>query len=206
MPADPFKEIREQPYPLYIAPEAYSFDLNEDMVNMIREEFNAGLVCGKLTEAIGKKTGDDAAKAGEELFTEMGEKWMSKTIQLGEEYSDRTIEVVLETVDRNGEQFMIFPHVPQRFIEIAYLSTQEFMKVPFVLNNMTDLSYRIPQCAVFNKIKDDNGEEFANRMTCKNYCLTALNTITKHLDMDVLIDQPASTATDGHCQFSMKKL
>ena len=44
MTEDPFKEMREQPYPLYIAPEAYSFDLNEDMVNMIREEFNAGLV------------------------------------------------------------------------------------------------------------------------------------------------------------------
>ncbi len=206
MTEDPFKELREQPYDLYVAPAPYSFDLNQDMVDMLRAEFDSGIVYGKLAEAIEGKAGDDARQAGEAFFTEMGEEWMSKTIQLGEEYSDRTIEVVFETVDRNGEQFMIFPHVPQRFIEIAYLSTQEFMKVPFVLNNMTDLSYRIPQCALFNKIKEGSGEEIANLMTCKSHCLAALDTIKKHMDMDVLIDQKASTATDGHCQFAMKKL
>ncbi len=206
MTEDPFKEIREQPYDLFIAPAPYSFDLNQDMVDMLREEFNADVVYGKLAEAVGDKSGDEASKAAEELFTETGEKWMRKTIQLGEEYSDRTIEVVFETVDRNGEQFMIFPHVPQRFIEIGYLSTQEFMKEPFVLNNMTDLCYRIPQCALFNKIKENSGEEFADQMTCKNHCLTALNTIKKHMDLDVLIEQQATTAADGHCRFLMKKL
>lgn len=206
MTEDPFKEIREQPYPLYIAPAPYSFDLNEDMVNMIREEFNADAVYGMLAEALGDKSGDDMQKAAEELFTETGEKWMRKTIQLGEEYSDRTIEVVFETVDRNGEQFMIFPHVPQRFIEIGYLSTQEFMKVPFVLNNMTDLCYRIPQCALFNKIKESSGEEFADLMTCKSHCMSALNTIKDHMDLDVLIEQQATTAADGHCRFLLKKL
>ena len=206
MPADPFKELREQPYDLYIAPEPYSFDLNEDMVSMIREEFNADAVSAMLVEAVGDKTGKDAKKAAEKLFTETGEKWMRKTIQLGEEYSDRTIEVVLETVDRNGEQFMVFPHVPQRFIEIGYLSTQDFMKVPTTLNNMTDLAYQIPQCALFNKVKEKCGDELANQMTCSNHCLAALDTIKKHLDMDVLIDQQASTATDGHCKFALKKL
>ena len=202
MTVDPFKEMREQPYDLFKAPQPYSFDLNEDMVKMIREEFNADVVYGKLADALGGTAGDEAEKQ----FTELGKQWMSKTIQLGEEYLDRTIEVVMEAVDRNGEQFMIFPHVPQRFIEIAYLSTQEFMKVPMVLNNMTDLAYRIPQCALFRKIKENSGEEAANLMTCKNYCLAALDTVQNHVSLDVLIDQQASTATDGYCQFSMKKL
>ena len=206
MTEDPFKEIREQPYPLYIAPEPYSFDLNADMIAMVQEEFNAVAVCAQLTEAIGDKTGDDAVKAAEEFFTEHGKKWMSKTIQLGEEYSDRTIEVVFETVDRKGEQFMIFPHVHQRFIEIAYLGTQDFMKLPMILNNMTDLAYRVPQCALFNKIKEDLGEECANQMICKSYCLTALDTVRNHIDIDLLIDQTASTATDTYCQFAMKKI
>jgi len=206
MTEDPFKEIREQPYPLFIAPLPYSFDLNEDMVKMIREEFNADIVCGKLTETIEGKSGDELQTAAEELFAEIGAQWMNKTIQLGEEYSDRTIEVVMETVDRTGEQFLIFPHVPQRFVEIAYLSTQDFMKTPIVLNNITDFAYKVPQCALFNKIKENCGEETANLMTCKNYCLSALDAIKQHLDLDVLIDQQASTATDGHCQFLMKKL
>lgn len=206
MTVDPFKELREQPYDLFIAPQPYSFDLNEDMIKMVKEEFNADIVAGKLAEAIEGKSGDEAEKAASDMFSELGKAWMSKTIQLGEEYSDRTIEVILETVDRNGEQFLVFPHVPQRFVEIAYLSTQDFMKTPIVLNNVTDFAYKIPQCAIFNKIKENSGEEIANLMTCKNHCLSALEAIRDHLDLDVLISQQASTATDGLCQFSMKKL
>ena len=206
MTEDPFKELREQPYDLYVAPRPYSFDLNQDMVDMIREEFNADIVSGKLAEAIDGKSGDDATAAAEEMFAELGTQWMSKTIQLGEEYSDRTIEVVMETVDRNGEQFLLFPHVPQRFIEIAYLSTQDFMKTPMVLNNVNALAYKIPQCALFAKIKENSGDDVANLMTCKRYCMAALDTIKTHMDMDMLIEQQASTATDEYCQFCMKKI
>lgn len=203
---DPFKELKEASYPVFIAPKPYSFDMNQDIIDMIREEFNAEAVASKLAEAIKGKPKGEIEKAGGDLFRELGEKWMQKTIQLGEEYSDRTIEVVLESVDRQGNQFMVFPHVLQRFVEIACLGTQEFLKVPITLNNLEVLSYRIPQCALFGQIKEKSGEEVANLMTCKNCCLTALETLRKHVEVDLLIDQLASTATDGFCEFSMKKL
>ncbi len=206
MVQDPFKELKEAPYPLFVAAKPYSFDLNTDMLQLIRDEFNAEAVASKLAEAIKGKPKGEIEKVGSDLFTELGEKWMQKTIQLGEEYSDRTIEMILETVDRQGNQFLIFPHVPQRFVEIAYLSTQEFLKTPITLNNIEELEYRIPQCALFSNIKEKCGDEVANLMTCKNYCLTALDTIRKQVDMDLLIDQSASTAKDGFCEFSMRKL
>ena len=203
---DPFKELKEAPYPLFIAPKPYSFDLNMDMINLIREEFSPEIVAGKLAEAIKGKAGDDIEKAASALFEELGAAWMRKTMQLGEEYSDRTIEMVKESVDRQGNQFMIWPHVPQRFVEIANLATQEFLKVPITLNNQWDLSYRIPQCALFNKIKENSGEEVANKMTCKSYCLTSLRTLFNDLDIDTVIDTEAETAKDGYCEFLMHKL
>lgn len=201
-----FKKLKEAPYPLYIAPKPYSFDLNEDMIKMLRGEFNADVVSDKLAKAIKGKAKGEIEKAGGDFFTDLGEKWMKRTIQLGEEYSDRTIEMVLESVDHQGNQYMIFPHVMQRFVEIAYLSTQEFLKVPITLNNKDALQYRIPRCALFGKIKEKCGEEVANLMTCKNCCLTALATAQKHTEIDMLIEQLASTAKDGFCEFSMKKL
>ena len=201
---DPFEELRKQPYDLFVAPKPYSFDLNEDMVGMIRAEFDPEIVAGKLAEAIKGK--DDVAAAGAALFKELGEAWMQKTIQLGEEYSDRTIEVVMESVDRQGNQFMVWPHVPQRFIEIAYLATQKFLKVAITLNNAEALEYRIPQCALFGAIKEKCGDDVANLMTCKDYCLTALETVRRHQEMEVLVDMPKDTAADGFCEFSMRKL
>ena len=206
MAEDVFKKMKEAPYPVFIAPKPYSFDLNMDMVQLIRDEFNADVVSSKLAEAIKGKPKGEVEKIANALFEELGESWMRKTMQLGEEYSDRTIEVVKESVDRQGNQFMLWPHVPQRFVEIAYLSTQDFLKMPITLNNLEELEYRIPRCALFGKIKEKCGDEVANLMTCKNYCLSALETLRKDQELDAVIDMAAATAKDGYCQFSMRKI
>jgi len=206
MAKDYLEDLKESSYSLFVAPRPYSFDLNEDMIKLIREEFNADVVASKLAEAIKGKAKGDVEKVASALFEELGASWMRKTMQLGEEYSDRTIEMVKESVDRQGNQFMFWPHIPQRFVEIAYLGTQEFLKVPITLNNLEVLEYRIPQCALFNKIKEKSGDEVANLMTCKNYCLTALETLHRDLDLEAVIDMAKSTAKDGYCEFSMRKI
>ena len=206
MAEDYFKKLKEAPYSLFVAPSPYSFDLNADMVQLIRDEFNADVVAGKLAEAIKGKAKGEVEKTASALFEELGESWMRRTMQLGEEYSDRTIEMVKESVDRQGNQFMLWPHVPQRFVEIAYLSTQEFLKMPVTLNNLEVLEYRIPQCALFNKIKEKCGDDVANLMTCKSYCLKALETLHRDLELDAIIDMAKSTAQDGYCEFFMKKI
>lgn len=203
---DPFAELKKTPYDVFVAPRPYSFDLNEDMVNMIRSEFGAEVVADKLSAAIKGKTKADVAAVASALFKELGGAWMQKTIQLSDEYSDRTIEVVLESVDRQGNQFLAWPHVPQRFVEIAYLSTQAFLKVPITLNNLEVLEYRIPQCALFGAIKEKCGDDVANLMTCKEYCLTALETVRRHQELEAIVDMPKATAADGYCEFSMRKL
>ena len=203
---DPFAELKKTSYDLFVAPRPYSFDLNQDMVDMLRSEFNADVVSSRLAEAIKGKKKADIAAAASAFFKEVGNAWMQKTIQLGDEYSDRTIEVVMESVDRQGSQFMVWPHVPQRFIEIAYLSTQAFLKVPITLNSLEALEYRIPQCALFGAIKEKCGDEVANMMTCKDYCLSALDTVCKHVEMEIITSMPKNTAADGYCEFLMKKL
>ena len=206
MTQDYFKDLKEAPYPLFVAPRQYSFDLNEDMIKLLRDEFNAENVASKLAEAVSGKAVSEAEQIGKEIFEDYGQNWMRRTMQLGEEYSDRTIEMVKESIDGTGSQFMIFPHVPQRFIEIAYLSTQRFLKLPITLNNAREFAYRVPQCLLFNAIKEKCGDEVANLMTCKSACLKALGTLGKDTELDVIIDMTAATAKDGYCAFSMKKL
>ena len=203
---DYFAELKKQPYPLFVAPKPYSFDLNEDMVQMIHKDFTADKVVDALVIAIKGKSKAEARKAGEGFFKDMGEKWMRRTIQIGDEYSDRTIEMILESVDRQGKQFLIFPHVLQRYVEIAYLATQDFLKVPVTLNNAVELAYRIPKCVLYKNIAEKVGEDFAKQMTCKEYCLSALAVAQKQINVDALIDQPATTAKEGFCEFTMRKL
>jgi len=206
MVEDPFKAVKEAPYPLFEAPAPYSFDLNEDMIKLIREEFNAEGIAAKLAEAISGKPKNEVEKIGKDIFEEYGQNWMKRTMQLGEEYSDRTIEVVKESIDRQGNQFLIFPHVLQRFVEIAYLSNQQFLKVPITLNNSMALAYRIPKCTVFNAVKEKCGDEVAKLMICKNGCLKALETVAKDLELYTVNEMIASTAKEGYCEFLTRKL
>lgn len=206
MAEDYLKKLKEAPYPLFVAPRPYSFDINEDMIQLIRDEFSAEAVAAKLAEAISGKAKKEVAKIAKDIFEEYGQNWMRRTIQLGEEYSDRTIEMVMESVDGSGNQFLLFPHLLQRFVEIAYLSTQEFLKLPVTLNYEYELAYRVPQCLLFSKIKEKCDDEVAKMMTCQHACLKALETLNKDLEMDTVLDMTATTAKDGYCEFSMKKL
>ncbi len=206
MAQDYFAELKKQPYPVFTAPKPYSFDLNEDMLQIIRKEFGAEGIAAKFAEAIKGKPAAEIEQIGKQIFEDYGQKWMRRTMQLGNEYQDRTIEVVLESVDKKGNQFLVFPHVPQRFVEIAYLATQQTLKIPITLNNQYELAYRIPKCYLYSQIQQKAGAEAAKLMTCKNGCLKALETIGKDLELDIVNTMTASNAKEGYCEFSMKKV
>ena len=203
---DVFEDLRKAPYPMFVPSRPYSFDLNETMIDMLRKEFGTQGVVASFAKAVGGKSLREVEKIGKEFFEDYGQRWIKRTVQLSDEYPDRTIEMVLETVDRSGKQFMIWPHLPQRYIEVAYLSTQQFLKLPIITNSAAELSYRVPQCLLFNTIKEKCGAEVANLMTCKAACLKALDSIDKSMELDTIISMNAATAKDGFCEFSMKKL
>ena len=102
-------------------------------------------------------------------------------------------------IDHTGELF--FPIVPQRFIEIAYLSTQEFLKLRVIENWIERLIYQVPNCYMYRQLQEKCGEDIAKLMPCKNACLTGLETLFKDFDLDVTIGMDSETAKDGYCQF-----
>jgi len=202
--ADTLTEARNSPYPLIVSPSSYSFDLNEEMIALLRQECDPQKVVAKFADAVAGKKATEIDDIAKEVFGEYGREWMRKVLQIGEEYPDRTYEVLKEVIDQTGDY--AFPHVTQRFIEIAYLSTQQFLNLTVLENYPERLLYQVPGCYVYKLIQEKCGQETANLMPCKNTCLGALDTIRQDLELDVLIEMTASTAKDGYCEFSMKKL
>lgn len=198
------EQAKESPYPRFVAPAPYSFDLNNDMLNLLRQEFGPQKIVDKFAQAVAGKEGAQIEDRAKEVFGEYGKEWMGKVLQLGEEYPDRTYEVLREAIDLTEELF--FPHVPQRFLEIAYLSTQQFLQLPVSENFRHRLVYQVPDCGIFNLLKEKCGSEIAGLMPCKYACLRALETLRQGLELDAIIDMTASTAKLGFCEFSVKKI
>lgn len=180
-----------------------TFDLDEGMVKTIGEEFDVQDVAGKFAEAIKDKSGDALEKTAEEIFGQYGEQWMKRTLELGEKHRDTTYETLIKAIEKTGS--MYFPLVPQRFVEIAYMSTQNIFTLPIVQNNGEKLTYKLAMCDTFKAIKERCGEEVANSLPCRHGCLSALETLFKDLNIAVTIGMDATMPKDDYCQFSAVK-
>ncbi|MBW2324083.1 MAG: hypothetical protein JRF41_11315 [Deltaproteobacteria bacterium] len=154
----------------------YSYELNPDMLKLLREEFDVDKVTSKFTEAIKGKSAGEIEAEGKAIFEEYGRNWIRQSQKLGEEYPDRTYEVLLEAIDKTGG-YLRFALAPQRFLEIAYLSTQEISILP----------------------------EVANLLPCRHACLTACETLHRDLGIDALVQMEAQIPKDGYCQFAARR-
>lgn len=185
-------------------PEAMSFELNEEMLNKIEEEFSPEKIASHVAEATAGKSPEEADRIGRDIFTQYGADLMQRSYELGEENPDRTYEVIKEAAESTGS--FTFPLVPQRFIEIALLSVQHISTVPVIVNNAQQLVFRVNDCKIYQQIKDKSGEEMARRMACKSGCLKACETIFAQFGFnDVLIGMNAATNPDGFCEFKIAR-
>lgn len=201
---DTVERAKQSDYPLFIVDKQYSYDLNPDMLESLNKEFAPDKIVSQFAEAIKGKKESEIDKISEKIFSEYGKQWMKRTLQLGEEYQDRTYEAMRSMVDHTGELF--FPLVPQRFIEIAYLSTQDFLKLTVLENWLRRLIYQVPDCSTLRLIKEQCGQKVADKQPCQHACLAALETLFKELDIEVNIERRGATAENNNCEYKITRL
>jgi len=198
------EEAKKTPYEVYIAPRPFSFELNGEMLALLRKEFEPAIVVEKFAKAIAGKKPGDIDTVARDIFEKYGEQWMRKTLQLGEEYPDRTYEMLKEAADKTGE--LKFPLIIQRFIEIAYLSTQKFRVLPIVENWQKRLVYNVKDCYTYKTEVEKCGQEVANQLPCRYACLAAGKMALEGLGLDASIEMETTMVKDGHCQFAMNRI
>ncbi len=182
----------------------YSYELTPEMLKQLGEEFDVDKTTAAFAEQVKGKSSDEIASEGKAFFEAYGANWMRKSLKLGEEYPDRTYEVLKMAIDK-ADGYFKFALLPQRFIEIAYLSTQDIPVLPIIENNPERLIYRMVECNTFKNLKDKCGEDTAKQLPCRYACLAACETIHKDLDIDANIEMEASIPVDGYCQFAARR-
>ena len=188
--------------------EAHSFDLAEEMVQQLEQEYGPEVLRGELEKALagggaGVGVGLPRGLRFDRFFADFGRRWMERTLELGERYADRTYQVLRQAAKETEE--LSFPFIPQRFIEIAYLSTQPIYTVPIVENGARGLVFKMPFCGYFKVIQEVAGEEFARELHCKNACLVACRTAFGRFGFNVGVTLEATMPADEYCQFAIRR-
>jgi hypothetical protein len=189
--------------PRVVLPKDWSFDLDQDMVDRIGNECDPDDVVAEVAAKAAGKPLDEAQKIAEGIFAAYGERWMNLTLELGDQYRDRAYETLLAAAKQTGE--LAFPLIPERFMEIAYLSTQPLYSLPIVENTRHKFSYRMVFCDTISRLREKCGDELADRLPCSQGCLTAARRAFEAHGFDVDVTQTASLAKDEYCQFTVRR-
>ncbi|MEM2133571.1 MAG: hypothetical protein QXG44_01875 [Candidatus Jordarchaeaceae archaeon] len=172
--------------------EKYDFYIKDELFETIEKEFDG--------EAIAKKY---AASKNIKDFEEWGKQLMLRTMELSdqEKYRDRTYEVLLEAAKKTGQ--LIFPHVAQRYIEIAYLSVHLMGIVQIEANNAQELSFKVVEndCKIYQSLKNLISQEELKKLPCQAACLSALKTVFDKMGFQVKLNMLQKMPESGVCYF-----
>ncbi len=178
--------------------EKYNLDLDEGMINELSEEF-APVNFVKTLKLSEPHSIEDAKASLEEYGRELAR----KSIEKGEKRIDRVYHVMKKAIEKTGE--MKFPFIPQRYLEIAYLSIQPIRRLRIVANSAKSFSFRLNECSLYKAIEEEYGKEAADKMVCKSTCFALIEEILSHFDFDIKPSLEASMADDGKCQFKIER-
>lgn len=179
-----------------------SFDINQKIIDSIQEEFNADKIIDEFAERTSSLKGEELEDTAKKFFTDYGNKLMLKALKLGDEYQDRTYQVIKNHAKKVGP----FPNVPQRFIEICYLSVLQIEKLTITAGNLKSLGYKIENCSIYNALKDKIGEKVSNQMFCKHACTSLAKTLYDNMNLETNFNIKALMAKDGYCHFVSEKI
>jgi len=179
--------------------EKYEFDLDQEMLKDISEEFEPFSFVNELK----LRNPKSITNARDDLIN-YGKKLALKSIEKGQERTDRIYEVMKEAIDKTGE--MDFPLIPQRYIEIAYLSIQPIKRLWILSNNHEVFSYKIKDCNLYRAIEKEYGKETAQKMVCNQVCFAIIDAVFSCFSFNVGISHIATIASDGKCQFKIEKM
>jgi len=178
--------------------EKYNLDLDEEMINELSEEF-APLNFVKTLKLSEPHSIEDTRTSLEQYGRELAR----KSIEKGEKRIDRVYHVMKKAIEKTGE--MKFPFIPQRYLEIAYLSIQPIRRLRIVANSAKSFSFRLNECSLYKAIEEEYGKEAADKMVCKSACFALIEEILSHFDFDIKPSLEASMAEDGKCQFKIER-
>ena len=178
--------------------EKYNLDLDEGMMKEMSEEF-APVNFVKSLKLSKPHSIEDARASLEEYGRELAR----RSVEKGEKRIDRVYHVMKKAIEKTGE--MKFPFIPQRYLEIAYLSIQPIRRLRIVTNSPRIFSFRLNECSLYKAIEEEYGKEAADKMVCKSACFALIEEILSHFDFNIKPSLEASMADDGKCQFKIER-
>lgn len=178
----------------------YSYDLPGEVLAEIAREFPLEAVVERYQKEVarGEMAKEEVAAS---VFGEWGRE-LARTVMAREDaFKDRTAELVRAVAQKTG---IIFPHLPQLYLEVALLATRPEDK--WVLNASTPqkLTYTVQACTLYRLLCQREGEEETSLTSCRYACLELARELYRILGLEVELNLEARPK-ENFCRLEAKR-
>ncbi|MEW6423288.1 MAG: hypothetical protein AB1523_00865 [Bacillota bacterium] len=168
----------------------YDYDLPEGLLQEL-----SGLSVSALADELSGRAGTEEELT--DFFHSYGVRLTEKVLRAGKKYKDRTCAVMEEAAQKTG---LVFPGIPQRFIEIWFLATRPQDKWKIVESTARRFVFTVRECFIYQLIKEKH--PLTSFLPCREGCLTFLKGIYQELGLPVRVEIVQDMERDGNCRFS----
>ncbi len=170
----------------------YDYDLAEGLL----AELSSLAVSGVAQEVAEKLSACPGAPELADFFAEYGRRVAEGVLAAGQKYKDRTAQVAEEAAQKTG---LVFPAIPQRYIEIWLLATRPQDKWRILESTTRRFIFSVGECSVYQLLKDEL--PVGSSLPCQQGCLAVLKGIYHGLGFPVKVSLLRNMEQDGNCCF-----
>jgi hypothetical protein len=179
--------------------ELYNYYFSDDLISRFSHRFGMDRVINDFIALAKDKNKKETNKVACEKLGQYLLELSTSLARAEKDSMDRTGEIMYQVADKTGIRF---PSVPQRLLELGFMSTRPLDKLTVIETNPKALVLRIPSCTAYNEIKQKLGEEKAGDLPCRHACLLNSITLFEQLGIAAEFRNTAKANEKGYCEFA----
>jgi hypothetical protein len=178
--------------------ELYDYYFSNAVLSRFAKDFKMDGVINRFISLVKEKRTNEIENVAKQVLGGYLQNLSSSLVRLEKDSLDRTGEIMYQVAEKTGIRF---PSIPQRLVELAFMSTRPQDKLSVPVATTDELALRVSPCAAYSELKKTLGEKEARIMPCKYGCIANSKILFDELKIAVKSQTRARISDTGYCEF-----
>lgn len=181
--------------------ELYDYYFSDELLNEFSNRFRMQQVIDEFVSVAKGKNAEQIEGMAKLVLDKYLQELANSLANSAKDNVDRTGELVYQVAEKTG---VVFPSIPQRLIELAFMSTRAEDKLAIPVSTSRMLTLRVSTCAAFNGLKSRLGEEKVEGLPCRHGCIANSSHLFSILNIPIELKNTAKINEKGYCEFTLE--
>jgi hypothetical protein len=181
--------------------ELYDYYFPDILLSKFSQRFNMTKAISEFILIAKEKISKHIDSVARQVLGKYLQELSTSLVDSEKDHMDRGGEIIHQVAERTGIKF---PSIPQRLIELGFMSTRAQDKLTISVSTSRTLTLRVSDCAAYAELKSKLEEEKAKDLPCKYGCLANSKILFDKLNIPVELEGNADMSKKGYCEFTFQ--